>query len=247
VLTATEAPPEALPRAAGYLSGLPASPRDLVDCFSRLNGARLLEAADLGPTVDREAARAVAARQALPGGGFRGPGGTVSAYHTFLGALCSELLGVELPESAGAIRRVSGLRCADGGYSDRAGATSGQTSATAAAVGFLRGREALAEDAARAAAAFLARRQAPDGGWRAHPEAPESDLLSSFTALLTLAGLDALDTVDLAAAARFLPAVADSGGGFRASPTDAEADVEYTYYGLGVMALLRLAATAGAS
>jgi geranylgeranyl transferase type-2 subunit beta len=245
VLTAGEGADAALAAAAAYLRDLPAAPRDLVDCFSRLNAVRLLEAAGLAPTVDREAVRAVVLRQAVDGGGFGRPGGGVSAYQTFLGALCCELLGLELPEAAGARERVRGLACAQGGFSDLAGETSGQTSTTAAAVGFLGLREALTAEEARGAADLLARAQAVDGGFRAHPGAPESDLLSTFTGLLTLAGLDGLDRVDLEAAGRFLKAVAAPQGGFRGTPRDSEADVEYTYYGLGVMALLQTAAAGG--
>jgi geranylgeranyl transferase type-2 subunit beta len=241
VLTAGAGSRAALTAAALYLSGLPAAPRNLVDCFSRLNAARLLQEAGLAATVDRDAVGAVLQRQAAAGGGFCRPGGEVSAYHTFLGALCCELLGGALPEAAGARERLRGLRCADGGYGDHRGASSGQTNATAAAVAFLLGREALPADAARAAVDFLASMQAPDGGFRAHAGAAEGDLLSAFTGLLTLAGLDALDRVDLPAAGRFLQALGEPGGGFRGTPNDPEADIEYTYYGLGVMALLHTA------
>jgi geranylgeranyl transferase type-2 subunit beta len=66
-------------------------------------------------------------------------------------------------------------------------------------------------------------------------------LLSTFTALATLAGLDDLQRVNLPALARFLRQTALPDGGFKAAPADTEADIEYTYYGLGCLALLNAA------
>ena len=46
-----------------------------------------------------------------------------------------------------------------------------------------------------------------------------------------------LDAVDREAAGRFAAALEGSGGGFRAAVWDSAADVEYTFYGLGTLAL----------
>jgi len=241
LLTAADAPEGIFRNVAGYLRSLPPMPRDLVDCFSRLNSARLLATAGVAPETHPEALATVLWLQALAGGGFARPGGeVVSAYHTFLGALCCELLGVEFPDAAGAVERIRALRCPDGGYADSPGGRWGQTSATAAAVGFLLGENALAPDERKQASEFLTAMQAPDGGFLAHAQAPESDLLSTFTALFTLTALDALSRVNLAACGRFLRDLAEPRGGFRGSGKDPEADIEYTFYGVGVMCLLTL-------
>jgi geranylgeranyl transferase type-2 subunit beta len=81
--------------------------------------------------------------------------------------------------------------------------------------------------------------QADDGGLRAQPSAPVGDLLSTFTAMVALASVGALELLDLAAAGRFAGSLRTPEGGFRSCALDPEADVEYTYYGLGTLALLR--------
>ena len=243
LLTAAGAPRETLRGAADYLRSLPPMPRDLVDCFSRLNTARLLAMAGVAPETDPEAIGTVLWSQALAGGGFARPGAeAVSAYHTFLGALCCEMLGVEFPEAAGTVERIRAVRCPDGGYADLPGSRWGQTSATAAAVGFLLSQHALARDERAQASGFLTAMQAPDGGFLAHAQAPQSDLLSTFTALFALATLDALGRVNLGAAARFVRELAEPEGGFRGTRSDPEADTEYTYYGVGSLCLLSLTA-----
>ena len=63
------------------------------------------------------------------------------------------------------------------------------------------------------------------------------DLLSTFSGLAALADLDALDAIDLEAARRFALSLACPGGGFRAGAWDDQPDVEYTFYGLGTIAL----------
>jgi len=68
-------------------------------------------------------------------------------------------------------------------------------------------------------------------------------LLSTFTALVTLLDLGAMDRVDREAARRFVESLAMPSGGFRAGVWDDQADVEYTFYGLGSLALLAGAIT----
>jgi geranylgeranyl transferase type-2 subunit beta len=84
--------------------------------------------------------------------------------------------------------------------------------------------------------------QCPEGGFAAGSGAPEPDLLSTFTASVALAGIGALGRVKLAPMARFAHSLEASRGGFRACAGDAVPDVEYTYYGLGTLALLAEAA-----
>ncbi len=55
-----------------------------------------------------------------------------------------------------------------------------------------------------------------------------------------MAMIEKLDCLNIPAAARFVRSTDAQGGGFRACPADGEADIEYTYYGLGSLALLRL-------
>lgn len=223
------AAPEAglLAAAAAYVRGLAHEPRDLVECFNRLNCARILGRHRIDAPVDRAAVERHVS--AAPSG----------AYAAFLAELCCQMAGLELPARAAAVAAVSALRCREGGFRERTGDHAPTTNATAAAAAFLTMNGALAHDDARAAAELVGSMQSDDGGFRSHGAAPEADLLSTFTALVTLAALGALNGVNLPAAGRFVRALAADSGGFRASPTDRDADVEYTYYGLASAALLR--------
>jgi geranylgeranyl transferase type-2 subunit beta len=86
---------------------------------------------------------------------------------------------------------------------------------------------------------FLASMQNDEGGLRANTRIPIADLLSTFTGCLTLRDLGALSEVDEGAAARFARAMECEHGGFRGGELDPGHDVEYTFYGLGCLALLR--------
>ena len=85
---------------------------------------------------------------------------------------------------------------------------------------------------------FLVEMQTSEGGLRANTRIPIADLLSSFTGALTLADLDALDEIDLPAYRRFVDSMQLEAGGFQAAAWDTAHDVEYSFYGLGCLALL---------
>ncbi|MGD9497415.1 MAG: prenyltransferase/squalene oxidase repeat-containing protein [Armatimonadota bacterium] len=216
-----------------------APPADVVGAFSALSCARLLARHGHPVDLERPLLAAVVARQARLEGGFAAPGtAELSAYASFLGTLCREMLGepTDLKRSA---RAVCALRCDDGGFGEREEQPRAQTNATAAAVALLAMAGALTEGEARAAGGFLAAMQGPDGGLRAHAEAPAGDLLSTFTGLLTLTMVGGVEALDLPALGRFVRATARAEGGFAASAADPGADVEYAYYGIGTLALLR--------
>lgn len=221
----------AIARCVDYLRARRDTATDVVSCFNGLNCARLA-----GIEVDGAAIHAAIERHRLSSGAFARPGGKhPSAYHTFLAALCYEMLDQPAPAAAEAILP---LQRAEGGFTDT-GEGQSQTSSTAAAIGFLRMTDAIGPDRLASAAAFLATMQRPDGGLAAHADLTDGDLLSTFTGMLTLAGLGELARVDLTQAARFLRGCACPTGGFGANPGDGQADAEYTYYGLGVLAILR--------
>ena len=180
----------------------------------------------------------------LPSGGFSrfADDGRVSAYHTFLGSLCFQLLEVDMPAIEDAIDAISALNRADGGYAELADQAASQTNATAAAVGFLVMHDALPPEKAAATARFLAKMQSADGGLKPHAAVASGDLLSTFTGLLTLSSLGGFHEIDAAGVARFLQRTAHPSGGFLACEGDDTPDVEYTYYGVGTLALLRVLA-----
>lgn len=231
--------PAALSPTARYLAQ-PHLPTDAIQCFNLLNSRRLL--AQLGYDVPLDLAPILKALrlQCLCDGGFARPGNsTASAYHTFLAALCYEMLEDEaMPQVEEAIEAITALQGPDGGFREQLNEGVEQTNATAAAVAFLILQEALTEQQARLSVAFLSKLQGRDGGFLAHAAAPSGDLLSTFTVLATLASLDGFDRLDLGAVARFLRQTACPTGGFKAAHADTEPDIEYTYYGLGSLALI---------
>ncbi|MCE5239921.1 hypothetical protein LLH23_15755 [bacterium] len=236
LLTLLDAPPDALARVAGFLSGV-APPRELVDVFSLLNGRRLLAAHGLDLSVDEEACREeIARRRACAGAYGRRDGSGPTAYATFLAALSLDLLGEQMPDAERATAALLALRQPDGGFAQEAGGPS-QTNSTSAAVGVLLLENALPAEAATRARAYLATRQDVSGGFSSHGGLP-ADLLCTFTALMTLVFLDGLDRIDVASVARFVKSCARAQGGFGAHAGDAQADIEYAYYAVGTLALL---------
>lgn len=204
----------ALARVPAYLAALP-PPRDVIETFSLLNCARLLRVS-LPPVH----------RAALPA--------PVGAYRVFLTALCREMLGEALDDPAALLA----LRRDDGGFAERPGETQGQTNATAAALGALMLGEQTARADLPAIRRFLVGMQADDGGLRAHRGIGDGDLLSTFTGVLSLAGIDGVAELNLGSLGRFMQRLAASDGGFRAALHDDMPDAEYTYYGLGTLAIL---------
>ena len=238
-LVAPDAPQLSLTTA--WLSSAP-PPADAVECFNLLNCRRLLAQCGQEAAVDREQVKRVLRKQSLREGGVARPGAsTPSAYHTFLAGLCYQMLEEPLPQADEVSAAITRLQGPAGGFREQLSEGVEQTNATAAAVAFLLLEERLTEKQAQGAIDFMVKQQAADGGFLAHSSAPLSDLLSTFTALATLAGLDGFERVDLPAVARFLRQTAMPSGGFKAAPADTEADVEYTYYGLGCLALIHAA------
>jgi geranylgeranyl transferase type-2 subunit beta len=246
----------AFDRAANYLDHATRPVSSVVECFSLLSIRRTLQRSATGNAKDsgsdplksapvplfQHAVKGQLSKHLLPQGGFsRFDGdGRASAYHTFLGDLCFQMLGEVLPAATGAVRAVEALKCPDGGYAELDGQAASQTSATAAAVAFLTMHDALTPDGAAAAVRFLVQMQSGDGGLKPHAAAGGGDLLSTFTGLATLAALDGVRAIDTAGVAGFLRTSAHAQGGFLACAGDDSPDVEYTYYGVGIVALLRM-------
>ena len=80
----------------------------------------------------------------------------MSAYDRFLGWLCFQLLGVDMPAIEDAIQAIDGLHRPDGGYAELADQPASQTNATAAAIGFLLMHDALPPEKRAHTARFLA-------------------------------------------------------------------------------------------
>lgn len=232
----------AIDRAGSYVKSQSHACTDVIECFSLLNSCRLLK--NCGQPIEIHSQAILMTLQsfrAATGGLSRIPGGRdISAYYTFLGALCHDCLEQEMPDAAAAVAAIRRLETSHGAFAELPGQMEAQTNATAAAVAFLGMQQAVTNADLGPTADFLCRMQLADSGLKAHATAEASDLLSTFTGMLTLAMSENLGRLDVSAAARFVRSTAATDGGFRASPADSEADIEYAFYGLGCMALLRL-------
>jgi len=236
----------ALDDVAGFLRTRLTQPASVVDFMSLLYAARLVQNGG-GPDVLSEngcdwPTRVAAALEMFrkPDGGYaKATDGTAgSTYHSFLVALCYELIALPLPKPERIVDFIRSRRREDGGFVEVAPAKRGGTNPTAAAVAVLLMFDALDGTAEQGVIEFLAGMQSAEGGLRANGKAPLADLLSTFTGMLTLDDLGAISRVDQAAARRFVQATEDSAGGFRGGMWDQATDVEYSFYGLGCVAIL---------
>jgi geranylgeranyl transferase type-2 subunit beta len=222
----------------------------VVDFFSLLYACLLVQAGG-GPDVlgdsppdwpDRVASTLESFRTS-DGGYTKSVGGVSgSTYHTFLVALCYQLLGRPVPHRAEVVRFVASRRREDGGYVEIAPMRRGGTNPTAAAVGLLQMASeeipTALDEARDGVIDFLADMASSEGGLRANGRAPLADLLSTFTAAWTLEQLCGLHRLDGEQVRRYAESLQLPQGGFHGGLWDDGCDVEYTFYGLGVMGLL---------
>jgi geranylgeranyl transferase type-2 subunit beta len=235
-------------KAAAFLRGSLARQASAVDFFSLLYAHQLVQlggAADVLAESPADWPERVAALletfRTADGGYAKTPGGASgSTYHTFLIALCYQLLGKDLPDGEAIVKFVRSRRRDDGGFVEIAPMRRSGTNPTAAAVALLHmvpGAAPTPEESA-GVVEFLAEMPSLEGGLRANGRAPLADLLSTFTGMLTLQQLGAGDRIDTAAVREYVKSLELPGGGFRGGLWDEATDVEYTFYGLGCTALL---------
>jgi geranylgeranyl transferase type-2 subunit beta len=235
--------PEVCRRSATFLCGCLSRDVSVIDLFSLLYSAFLAELAGepvLPPHPDpwRRNVLALLESCRAPDEGYaKTPGGrSGSVYHSFLVCLCHELLAESIPCPDKLVAFIASRRREDGGYVEIAPMKRSGTNPTAAAIGVLRMLDRLQDGAIRSAAEFLRSVQSPDGGFRGNTRAPVGDLLSTFTAAWTLQDLEA-DGADGNRCQDFARSCEMPEGGFRGGLWDDRADVEYTFYGLGCLAL----------
>jgi geranylgeranyl transferase type-2 subunit beta len=240
-----ELTPEVADRTAGFLRGSLAQQATVVDFFSLLYSCGLVQLGG-GPDVlagsaadwPERVAALLERFRSKDGGYAKTPQSAGSTYHTFLVALCFELLGRDLPDPAAAVEFVRQRRRDDGGFVEFAPMRRGGTNPTAAAVGVLQMADALTPELSEGVADFLVGVQTGEGGFAANGRMPVADLLSTFTAAWTLDQLGAADRFDRAVALRYARQLERPDGGFHGGAWDGGFDAEYTFYGLGAVALL---------
>jgi geranylgeranyl transferase type-2 subunit beta len=176
-----------------------------------------------------------------PDGGYArtNEGGSGSTYHTFLVALCYEMLGRTAPDADGIQGFLLSRRRDDGGFVEIGPMKRSGTNPTAAAAVLLKRHGAMDEQTIGGIEAFLHKVKGEEGGFRANTQIPFCDLLSSFTGLLTANELGFRNLLDAETCLRYVTQLEGSAGGFRGSAWDGQADPEYTFYGLGTLALLQ--------
>lgn len=175
------------------------------------------------------------------GGYAKTPDGAAgSTYHSFLTAVTYELLGRPIPRPSALLQFVYDMQRDDGGFVEIAPMRRSGTNPTAAAVAVL-SRFGRVDDELRSDVRdFLLDVYAAEGGFIANTRVPFADGLSTFTGLLTAQTLELDGLIDRQRMEAFVVGELElPGGGFRAAAWDDKADVEYTFYGLGTLALLR--------
>lgn len=237
--------PEICDGAARFLRGRLAQHTSVVDFFSLLYSCLLLHTAGFDVLAQSPADWPDRVADALetfrsPDGGYAKAAGNAagSTYHTFLVALCYQLLGKPVPRPQEVIRFLTTRQREDGGFVEIGPMRRSGVNPTAAAVGTLQMLNALTPQARDRVADFLTALQSDEGGLLANTRVPLADLLSTFTGTWTLMQLNALDRIDLPGIADFVYGVELPDGGFRGGLWDNRADVEYTFYGLGCLGIV---------
>ncbi len=234
-------------QAADFLRGKLTGQETIIDFLSLVYGAALIDSA-AGIDIFADAAEGwrqnVAAHLETlrrdDGGYAKGPEGIASStYHTFLVALCRELIEQPLPEPEKAVAFVLSQSAEEGGFREIRASKRAGTNPTAAAIGLLRICEALTDETREDTLDFLVEMQTDEGGLRANTRIPFADVLSTFTGLLTLQDLRGENEISLSAVERYVQSMEQPTGGFHAAALDEATDVEYTFYGLGAMGLLK--------
>ncbi len=232
---------------ARFLSGQQHEKLSVVDLVSWLYSAVAVQAAGggdlLGDSFDTFADGVTTALETtrLEDGGYARSteGASGSTYHSFMVALTYELLGRELPRPNSLVQFVYDRQRDDGGFVEIGPMRRSGTNPTAAAVVMLNMFGNMDDEVRRDVIAFLNDVKSSEGGFQANTRIPFADGLSTFTGLLTATDIGSDSVLDLAKARRYATDCLElPTGGFRGASWDDTADVEYTFYGLGLLALL---------
>ena len=235
---------------ADFLRSQMRTHQTIVDFFSLFYAANLLNVSagiDVFETADPKWPDQVAAflhtLRREDGGYAKAPAGHAgSTYHTFLVILVLQLIDKPIPRPDQIVGFLESQREELGGWREIRASKRAGTNPTAAAVASLQILNALHEEEDPELVAttldFLVEMQTDEGGLRANTRIPIADLLSSFTGGLTLTDLEAFDEIDIDAYRKFVAEMERDEGGFQAAAWDDAHDVEYSFYGLGCLALL---------
>jgi geranylgeranyl transferase type-2 subunit beta len=166
-------------------------------------------------------------------------GAAGSTYHSFLVTLTYELLGMTPPRPNKLIQFTYDRQRDDGGFVEIAPMKNSGTNPTAAAVGLMSIIGGLDKELCEDVRDFLKETWSSEGGFQANKRIAFVDGLSTFTGLLTIQNLNITNLASEILIERFISDELEfPTGGFRGAAWDDQADVEYSFYGLGCLALL---------
>ena len=236
---------EAAQRAEAFLKSRLSGEVPIVDFLSLIYSAAQLQLsagidifADAPTGWQQNVAAALERLRRDDGGYAKGEDGQYSSlYHTFLVVLCLELLQQPMIAAERLTDFVRSRQREDGGFVELPQVQRSGTNPTAAAIGLLRITDSLDDEVRDRALDFLVNMQTDEGGLRANTRIPIPDLLSTFTGALTLLDLGAGNDFDALAARQLAESLQLPTGGFRGGAWDPGDDVEYTFYGIGTLAL----------
>ena len=166
-------------------------------------------------------------------------GAAGSTYHSFLVTLTYELLGKAPPRPNKLIQFIYDRQRDDGGFVEIAPMKNSGTNPSAAAVGLMSIVGGLDKELCEDIRDFLKETWSPEGAFQANKRIAFADGLSTFTGLLTVQDLNITNLASQAMIERFITHELEfPTGGFRGAAWDDQADVEYSFYGLGCLALI---------
>ncbi len=167
-------------------------------------------------------------------------GASGSTYHSFLVLLTYQLIGMSQLRPNALVQFLFDRQRDDGGFVEIAPMSRSGTNPTAAACAILNELGAVDDEIRDDVKAFLKDVRSDEGGFQANSRVPFADSLSTFTGLLTCQDLQLGPVADAKRIHKWLTTQLEfPTGGFRAATWDEAADVEYTFYGLGLLALLK--------
>lgn len=233
-------------RIAGYLRGAARSQVTVIDLVSWLYCAVIVQAgsgidvlADFDTNWPERLAGLLESFRTRDGGYAKTHEGAAgSTYHSFLVALCYELIGQPLPAPQRLVQFVFDRQREDGGFVEIQPMKRGGTNPTAAAVALLRMLGSLDNELRDDVHAFLREVRSGEGGFQANTRIPFADGLSTFTGLLTAQDLELHELFNAQQVEAFINGLELAEGGFRGASWDQAADVEYSFYALGTLGLL---------
>lgn len=233
-------------RVSEYLAVSRHQKSNVIDVVSWLYSALMVQAAsgvnplaDADPQWPQHLAATLEGFRSSDGGYSKTHEGAIgSTYHSFLVALCYELIGQVLPEPQKLVEFIRSRQRDDGGFVEIAPMKRSGTNPTAAAVGVLTIHSTVGPNLRADVLAYLADVRSDEGGFQANTRIPFADSLSTFTGYLTCLDLEAPEAVDRKRLEQFILSLEHPTGGFRAATWDQSTDVEYTFYALGTLGLL---------